>query len=220
MLKVSQVAKQLGVNNQTLYFYERIGLIPSPQRSSSGYRLFSDRDVERLKFIVHLKRLGLSLQEIREILALQENDRLSCDRVYQHLKLKEQEIDYKIQELQALKSQLLPLIAICQDRLQLRETQACSVLNHVQPIHSPITPMDTYKIEVLGTGCKKCHQLEANAKEAISHLGLEAEISHITDMMEITKRGIMKTPALVIGDRVLTQGKVPSAAEIETFING
>ncbi|MCC5897840.1 MAG: thioredoxin family protein [Phormidium sp. GEM2.Bin31] len=80
--------------------------------------------------------------------------------------------------------------------------------------------MDTYKIEVLGTGCKKCHQLEANAQEAVRNLGLEAEISHITDMMEITKRGVMKTPAIVIGDRVMSQGKVPSAAEIETLING
>lgn len=228
MLKVGDVADKLEINSQTLYFYERIGLIPSPQRSSGGYRLYSDRDVERLKFIRHLKGLGLSLQDIREILELQEDNLLSCDRVYQHLKLKEQEIDYKIEQLQALKSQLLPLIETCKVRLNSSETQTCSVLNHNQPHPAdtpslnplPSNPMDTYKIEVLGTGCKKCHQLEANAQEAIRNLGLEAEISHITDMMEITKRGVMKTPALVIGDRVMSQGKVPSAAEIETLING
>jgi small redox-active disulfide protein 2 len=222
MLKVTEVAKQLGVNNQTLYFYERIGLIPSPQRNSSGYRLFSDRDVERLRFIIHLKRLGLSLPEIREILALQEDDRLSCDRVYQHLKLKEQEIDYKIQELQALKSQLLPLIETCDARRSSAQTEPCSVLNTVQtPVQpNPSKSMTPLKIEVLGTGCKKCQQLEANATEAVNALAVDAEINHITDMMEITKRGVMKTPALVIGDRVMTQGKVPSSEEIQTLING
>ncbi|MGM0457319.1 MAG: thioredoxin family protein [Cyanobacteriota bacterium] len=80
--------------------------------------------------------------------------------------------------------------------------------------------MTPLKIEVLGTGCKKCQQLEANATEAVNALAVDAEINHITDMMEITKRGVMKTPALVIGDRVMTQGKVPSSEEIQTLING
>ncbi len=228
MLKVRDVAEKLGINSQTLYFYERIGLIPSPQRSSGGYRLYSDRDLERLQFIRHLKGLGLSLQDIREILELQEDNLLSCDRVYQHLKLKEQEIDYKIEQLQALKSQLLPLIETCQVRLNSSEAQTCSVLNYHQPPLAntlsptplPSKPMDTLKIEVLGTGCKKCQQLEANAKDAVKALGIEADIQHITDMMEITKRGVMKTPALVIGDRVATQGKVPSSQDIEALIQG
>jgi hypothetical protein len=59
--------------------------------------------------------------------------------------------------------------------------------------------MTTLKVEILGTGCKKCQQLEANAKEAIAHRQLEADIAHITDTMEIIKRGVMKTPALVVG---------------------
>ena len=68
--------------------------------------------------------------------------------------------------------------------------------------------MTTLKVEILGTGCKKCHQLEANAKVAIENRQLEAEVSHITDTMEIVKRGVMKTPALVINGQVLSQGKL------------
>lgn len=68
--------------------------------------------------------------------------------------------------------------------------------------------MTTLKVEILGTGCKKCQQLEANAKVAIGNRQLEAEVAHITDTMEIVKRGVMKTPALVVNGQVLSQGKL------------
>lgn len=72
----------------------------------------------------------------------------------------------------------------------------------------------TLRIEILGTGCKKCLQLEANAKQAVAARNLSAEIVHITDMMEIVKRGVMATPALVVNDDVVSQGKVISPEEI------
>jgi small redox-active disulfide protein 2 len=78
--------------------------------------------------------------------------------------------------------------------------------------------MTTLKVEILGTGCKKCQQLEANAKEAIAHRQLEADIAHITDTMEIIKRGVMKTPALVVDGKVLSQGKVLEPQDIEPLL--
>jgi small redox-active disulfide protein 2 len=74
------------------------------------------------------------------------------------------------------------------------------------------------QVEILGTGCKKCKQLEANAKEAIANSQLEAEVTHITDTMEIVKRGVMKTPALVVNGKVLSQGKVLEASAIEPLL--
>lgn len=74
------------------------------------------------------------------------------------------------------------------------------------------------KIEILGTGCKKCQQLEANAKQAVSARNLTAEVVHITDMMEIVQRGVMATPALVVNDEVVSQGKVISAEEIAPYL--
>ncbi|UIE37761.1 thioredoxin family protein [Leptodesmis sichuanensis] len=76
----------------------------------------------------------------------------------------------------------------------------------------------TLKVEILGTGCKKCQQLEANAREAIAHCQLDAEVAHITDTMEIVKRGVMKTPALVVDGKVLSQGKVLDPQEIESLL--
>ncbi len=76
----------------------------------------------------------------------------------------------------------------------------------------------TLIVEILGTGCKKCHQLEANAKEAIASLNLEAEVFHITDPMKIAERGVMKTPALVVNGQLVSQGKVATPAEIQPLL--
>ncbi|QKD82723.1 thioredoxin family protein [Thermoleptolyngbya sichuanensis A183] len=78
--------------------------------------------------------------------------------------------------------------------------------------------METMKIEVLGTGCKKCQQLEANAREAIAALALEAEVLHITDPIEIAKRGVMSTPALAINSQVVSKGKVLTPTEIQHLL--
>lgn len=74
------------------------------------------------------------------------------------------------------------------------------------------------KIEILGTGCKKCQQLEANAKQAVADLNLTAEVFHITDPVEIAMRGVMSTPALAINDAVVTSGKVISAEQIQPLL--
>jgi small redox-active disulfide protein 2 len=78
--------------------------------------------------------------------------------------------------------------------------------------------MTTFKVEVLGSGCKKCQQLEANAKTAIATLGIEAEISHVTDVVEIAKRGVMATPALVVNDKVVSKGQVLSPEQIQPLL--
>ncbi len=76
----------------------------------------------------------------------------------------------------------------------------------------------TLKIEVLGTGCKKCQQLEANTKTAVNNLNLTAEINHITDSIEIATRGIMSTPALAVNGKVVSKGKVLTPEQIEILL--
>lgn len=79
--------------------------------------------------------------------------------------------------------------------------------------------MTIIKIEVLGTGCKKCQQLEANTQEALASLNLNADVLHITDPIEIAKRGVMSTPALVINGKVVSKGKLLTPAEIEPLLS-
>ncbi len=78
--------------------------------------------------------------------------------------------------------------------------------------------MSAVKVEVLGTGCKKCQQLEANAKEAIAALNLDAELVHIKDPMQIAERGVMKTPALVVNDTLVSQGQVATPEQIKKYL--
>ncbi|MEN9230968.1 MAG: heavy metal-responsive transcriptional regulator [Thermostichus sp. DG02_5_bins_236] len=116
LLRVGQVARKLGLNPQTLYFYERIGLIPKPRRTEAGYRLYEKADLERLAFIGRAKALGLSLDEIKELLSLQNEQALSCQEVYTKLSRKVEEIDKSIARLQELKSELMPMIQQCQQK--------------------------------------------------------------------------------------------------------
>ena len=113
-MRVSEVARQFALNAQTLYFYERIGLIPSPQRNASGYRVFAQPDLDRLSLIERAKALGLSLEEIKEILQLQDGQGLTCHDVHQRLLKKLQQIEATIVQLQQLKEELLPLVQRCE----------------------------------------------------------------------------------------------------------
>lgn len=75
------------------------------------------------------------------------------------------------------------------------------------------------KIKVLGTGCAKCNQLEKVTREAVSKAGIEAEIIKVEDIMEIMQAGVMSTPALVVDEKVVVSGKVPSVDEVINLIN-
>ena len=74
------------------------------------------------------------------------------------------------------------------------------------------------KIQILGIGCPKCKQTEANAKEALKNLGLDAELEKITDVNEIADFGVMATPALAVDGTVKFSGKIPSVKEIEEVL--
>jgi small redox-active disulfide protein 2 len=74
------------------------------------------------------------------------------------------------------------------------------------------------KIEVLGTGCKKCNLLEAATKAAADKLGIQYELTHVKDLGKIAAYGVLMTPALVIDGQVQSSGKVPSEAEITKLL--
>jgi len=74
------------------------------------------------------------------------------------------------------------------------------------------------KIQILGIGCPKCRQTEANAREAVDNLGLDAQIEKITDVNKITDFGVMATPGLAVDGDVKISGRVPSVEEIEKVL--
>lgn len=73
-------------------------------------------------------------------------------------------------------------------------------------------------IKVLGSGCSNCKKLEENTRKAIEELGIEATIEKVTDFKEIMAYGVMKTPALVVDEKVKIMGRVPSPDEIKKYL--
>jgi len=76
------------------------------------------------------------------------------------------------------------------------------------------------KLQILGTGCPKCKQLEQNAREAVAAMGIEAVVEKVTDLDEIMNMGVMMTPALAIDGDVKNVGKVLTKDQIIAIVKG
>ena len=74
------------------------------------------------------------------------------------------------------------------------------------------------QIKILGTGCPNCNKLEQETKKAVTNLAIEAEFEKITDYMKIMDYDILSTPGLVINEKVVSSGKIPSQGEITSFL--
>ena len=70
-------------------------------------------------------------------------------------------------------------------------------------------------VKVLGAGCKSCHEMYENTKQAVKNIGLNIEVEYITDMQKIMEYGVMSMPALVVNEKVVSQGKVLKVTDAE-----
>ena len=73
-------------------------------------------------------------------------------------------------------------------------------------------------VKILGPGCQNCKNLEAIARKAIADFGLQAEVIKVTEWPEIKKYPILATPGLVINEKLVSAGRIPSEAEVMTWI--
>ncbi len=106
-LLIGEVSKQTGVPIRTIRFYEEAGLLSPSGRRPSGYRVYTDQDVERLRFIQQAKRFGLTLKEIRGIMRQSRRGlQPCCDHVRQLFRRKIGEFEEKIAELTATRNRL------------------------------------------------------------------------------------------------------------------
>ncbi len=111
-MKIRELAERTGVSPRTIRFYEARGVLPPPKRLPNGYRVYDEADVERLRFVLGARRLGLGLDDIAEILALRDRGEAPCRVVLRLLAEKAEEVRRRIRELEQLEVELRRLHAL------------------------------------------------------------------------------------------------------------
>jgi MerR family mercuric resistance operon transcriptional regulator len=137
-LLVGEVARQAGVNLQTVHYYERRGLLPKPPRTNSNYRAYPDDAVLRVRFVKRAQELGFTLKEIGELLSLRAKPGARGVDVYRRAEEKIREIDLKVLTLQAMRKALSKLMSECVTR---RPGSECPILEALDSEGKPRAPV-------------------------------------------------------------------------------
>lgn len=112
-LTIGKLARESGVNVETIRFYERKGLIEQPERPSAGYRVYPVEAGVRVRFIRNARELGFSLREIGELLALATTAKVNRGGMRGKAEAKIAEIDGKVEGLLGLRKELSALVEVC-----------------------------------------------------------------------------------------------------------
>ncbi|MEO9821300.1 MAG: helix-turn-helix domain-containing protein [Paracoccaceae bacterium] len=124
MFTIGKASEQSGVNIETIRYYEREGIVPKPERSTGGRRLYSTDGIAKLRFVRRCRDLGFPISIIQTFLSLTERDDRSCGEVKSLAEDHLDEVDAKIENLSRLREALLNLSANCDDG-----TAACPMLD-------------------------------------------------------------------------------------------
>ncbi|UOE94076.1 MerR family transcriptional regulator [Alkalihalobacillus sp. LMS39] len=132
-LKISEVAKAASVNIETIKYYEKRGILAKPERSHSGYRLFSETAVNDLLLIKKSKELGFTLREIEQLLAIiKKDDFFPKESMHSFALKKINEINEKIAKLEQFKSLLETALSQPEDVSTLDQKQNCPIIKKLK----------------------------------------------------------------------------------------
>lgn len=109
-MRIGELAARVGVNPKTIRYYESIGLLPAPDRTDAGYRMYGGEDIDRLAFVRRAQRLELGLDEIGEILALRERGERPCGYVLDVARSRLDDLDRRIADMQRARDDLHALL--------------------------------------------------------------------------------------------------------------
>ncbi|MDK1010492.1 MAG: heavy metal-responsive transcriptional regulator [Actinomycetota bacterium] len=105
-MRIGEVAGAVGVDTSKIRYYESVGVLPEPERTASGYRAYGSEDVERLRFVVLARSLGVGLDDIRQILGLRDQGEAPCSYVRGVLDRQVDAVEERISQLQMLSEEL------------------------------------------------------------------------------------------------------------------
>jgi MerR family transcriptional regulator, Zn(II)-responsive regulator of zntA len=121
-MTIGQLAESCEVSRDTLRFYERERLLPAPKRSPSGYRLYQSEDASRVRFVRRAQAIGLTLEDIRELLELRTlKTPEQCRRVATRIRARVADVDKRIAELQAFRGELSRSLKRCERAISRKE---------------------------------------------------------------------------------------------------
>ena len=130
-LKIGELARLTSTSSETLRFYESRGLLEPPRRTESGYRLYTESDVQRVRFIVRARRMGFSLNDIQELLSLRvDREHSTCGEVKELAEAKLVGIEGRLAELERMKSALQRITEKCHGGDE--SAVHCSILNELE----------------------------------------------------------------------------------------
>jgi Hg(II)-responsive transcriptional regulator len=128
-ITIGQLAKDVGVNIQTVRYYERLKLLAPTARMPSGYRLYGTAEVQRLRFIKNAQALGFTLEEIAGLLNLRVDSTASCGDVQRRAQAKLAKVEAKLKDLASMARVLRSLVRSCRDG---QPTDRCPILKSLE----------------------------------------------------------------------------------------
>ncbi|MEP7740156.1 MerR family transcriptional regulator [Nocardioides sp. 31GB23] len=134
-MRTSEVARRAGVNNETLRYYERRGLLAEPPRTTGGYRDYPPTTVEVLRFIKRAQELGFTLEEVEELIGLAAGGPDSCEGARALAEHRRDDLAERIRDLQRMHESLTELVATCD---QPRADRRCALLEAIDPAREAI----------------------------------------------------------------------------------
>ncbi len=129
-LRSGELARLTGVSADTLRHYERLGILPTSQRTDGGYRMFPASAVERVQLAQRALQLGFSLKELSEILRTRDNGGAPCHHVLKLTEVKLQSLGQQIQDLQRTQDYMRKLVRGWRKRLKLMPPGSKAMLLH------------------------------------------------------------------------------------------
>ena len=121
----SDLAKATGCNLETIRYYENIGILPHPPRTAKGFRVYGQPHVRRLRFVLRMRELGFSLQEVRGFLELVDGGAQTCAEIHDRTRAHLSTVRAKIADLQRIQGVLEETAAKCSGR----DVPECPVLD-------------------------------------------------------------------------------------------
>jgi Cu(I)-responsive transcriptional regulator len=136
-MKIGELSRATGTNIETIRYYERIGLLPEPDRTAANYRSYGDAHRARLAFVRHSRDLGFTIEEVRSLLDLSDDPTRECDEADRIATRHLEQVEEKIAQLTLLRDELARIIGRCRGGIaaDCRVIEALSDHSHCESAH-------------------------------------------------------------------------------------